>query len=254
MVGTKVKEHEIIDIISKFSEFKNFYDDEWEPRKKHGASIDWYINPTCGEFAAQGFYLGKPWIQLHRLPENVYDAFLTAHEIGHVIRYFDKQYVEFKKARTPIAGTYKEEEIIDMGSRLGSMLDDPLIDSHLQDKYNFDAPHFYKSVLIPDTNKSLDSYGDPPHEWHILKKALYYSQLLLQCDSIKDSEVLRERDKLKERYKVIRPRVTKIGEELYQLSNGTGYDTIDKQKRLFGEILDKYRINSIKLGDILRIK
>jgi hypothetical protein len=240
-----------IDVISRalhFSEFASFYKTKWEPRK---FSMDWKINPSCPMFAMQLFDKNKrPYILLQHLPDNLDDAFLVAHEMMHVINYFDKQYIEFKPM--PFASNYKENEIKEMAAMLGSMLDDPLIDKILQDeKYGFNPASFYANVLIPDKNRSLDSYGDPPYEWHVFKKALTYSQFALQCDSISDVNVLDEWNKLKARYKVRRPKVTKIGEELYSMSTETEYDSIEKQQRLFGKIFNKYRINGVKLGDIL---
>ncbi|OPY48445.1 MAG: hypothetical protein A4E48_02748 [Methanosaeta sp. PtaU1.Bin060] len=250
--GQRVDEDDIISRILHFDEFDCFYQTEWVPRK---ISIDWIIDPTCPMYAMQSIDENKkPFIVIRQLPDTIDDAFLVAHEMGHVIKYFDKQYMEFMRAPTPIAKMYKEEEIKDMGNILGSMVDDPLIDSWLQDKYGFSPAHFYSSVLMPGTFESLDSYGDPPYEWHIFKKALYYSQLSLQMESIRDKDTLREWDRLKERYRTRRPKVTRIGEELYSLSRERGFDSIEKQRQLFSEILNRYRINSIKLGDILHMK
>ena len=61
---------------------------------------------------------------------------------------------------------------------------------------------------------------------------------------------------LKERYKCRRPKVTRIGEELYVLSRENGYDTIDtieKQEQVFNTIFNNYLIKDIKLGDIMRM-
>ena len=190
---------------------------------------------------------------LRQPPITLDDAFLVAHEMGHVIKYFDKQYIEFKKAPTPIAQLYKDEEIREMCGKLGSMFDDPLIDSFLQDKYHFNPARFYTNVLIPDTIESLNSYGDSPYEWHIFKKALFYSQFSLQWDSITDIDALHEWDKLKEQYKIRRPITAKIGEELYSMSKEIGYDKIEKQRQLCGKIFNNYRIKSIKLGDIVNM-
>jgi hypothetical protein len=137
----------------------------------------------------------KFFIEIKQLPENLDDAFLVAHEMCHAMRYFTKQCVEF--GNMPISAMYKEDEIFDMKLRLGSMFDDPLIDKFLPEKYNFNPAHFYTSVIIPDANQGLDSYGDPPYEWHRFKKALFYCQFALQCDLVSDVNVLNEKYKLK---------------------------------------------------------
>lgn len=188
------------DIIGKllhFNEFANFYYNEWEPKN---IRIELNIDPSCTMYGMALFGKNKDaCIKLRQLTDTLDDAFLLAHEMCHVIRYFYKECLEFRKAPTLIAQRYNEEEIFDMGNKLGSMLDDPLIDSFLQDTYNFNPAHFYTGVLIPDTNRSLDSYGDPPYEWQIFKKALFYSQFALQWDSIKDTDALIKWDKLKKK-------------------------------------------------------
>ncbi|MFZ3148151.1 MAG: hypothetical protein WA137_03835 [Methanothrix sp.] len=252
----RLDEPVIVDKILKYDEFKNFYHNEWVTRKKRGAIIVWEIDPACPQYAIQGFSAGSNnlYIRLRYIPRTLNDAFLAAHEVGHVIKYFDKQYIEFDKAKTPIAQTYKDEELIEMGAKLGSMVDDPLIDSFLQDTYDFDPARFYIGVVIPDVNKSLNSYGDSPYEWHIFKEALFYSQFSLQCDAVKDVDSLRECYKLKEQYKISRPKGARIGEELYSMSKENGYDDLNKQRKLFSKIFNKYRIKGAKLGDILCIK
>ena len=242
-------EKSVIDKCLRFDEFNCFYQNEWI---KRGILIKWKIDPLCNMFAMQSFdSKGSLYITIRKLPESSDDVFLVAHEMGHVIRYFDKEYVEFKKVSTPISQMYKEEEIIDMCAKLGSMLDDPLIDSCLQNKYGFNPANFYKNIIMPDSIEGLKSYGDPPYEWHVFKKALFYSQLGLQFDSINDGNAQQEWNNLKECYIIRRPKVTKIGEELYSLSREMGYNTIEKQRQIFNTIFNKYRINGLRLSEIL---
>ena len=80
--------------ILKYDEFKNFYHNEWVTRKGHGAIIDWEeIDPACSQYAIQSFSAesGRPCIRFRHIPTTPDDAFLAAHEIGHVIRNFNKQ-------------------------------------------------------------------------------------------------------------------------------------------------------------------
>lgn len=239
----------IIDSCLRFDAFNCFYQNESMVK-----DIKCVINPSCPMFAAQLFDQNRnPYIEIRKLPETFDDVFLVAHEMGHAIRYFDKQYLFFDRALTPIAQTYFENEIVDMGNKLGSMVDDPLIDSFLKDKYGFDPAHFYKTVLIPDVVYGLELYGDPIHEWNIFKKALFYSQFSLQCDLTQNVSILREWDKLKNnQYKTRRPKTAKVGEELYSITKENGYNTIEKQRDLFNIIFNRYTIKGAKLGDILR--
>ncbi len=246
-----VDEDDVIHRLLQFDEFSGFYSNEWVGRN---TSIKWRIVSSCDKYAMQSFSEDKkPCIVLRQLPVTFDDAYLVAHEMGHVIKYFDKQYIEFKRAQTPIAPFYVEEEITEMCGQLGSMFEDPLIDSFLQDEYHFNPVHFYTSVKIPDSFKSLDLYGDSPLEWHIFKKALFYATFSLEWDAITDVNALREWDKLRDRYKICRPMTTKIGEELYIMSKDNGYDNVEKQRRLCRKIFDKYRLDGKKLADILDV-
>jgi len=252
-----VTEAIIIDKLIRFNEFERFYCTEWEPRKKRdGASIDWKINSSCDGFAFQWFdeINGelKPFIRLRYIPITREDAFLVAHEIEHVIKYFDKQYLKFAMD-SEIAKNYNDGDIIDLAFRIGSMFDDPIIDSFLQKEYKFKPAIFYTPVKIPDTIEKLNSSGDPTDDLTKLKQALFYSQCALQWDAIKNAKSLRKWQDLKRRYQIRRPVVRRMGEELYLMSKENGYNKLEKQKLLFGKIADKYTIDGIKLKDILYI-
>jgi hypothetical protein len=243
----KSKELAIISELLRYDEFARFYHDEWEHRN---ISIEIKIDPSCKNFAMYSKENNKPFIVIQELPKTFDNAFLVAHEMCHAIRDFDGVVIIFG-ARQP--SNYKEEELFDMSSKLGSMLDDPLIDSFLKDEYGFNPARFYVNVLIPTSVKSLCAGGDPLHDWHVFKNALLYAQYALQWDAITDSS---EWDKLKEQYKIRRPKVTAIGEELYAMSKENSYDNPEKQRILFNKIFNKYIIcrdilHCDKLSDIL---
>lgn len=244
----KRKELAIISELLSFDEFARFYHDEWERRN---ILIELKIDPLYQNFAMYSKENNKPFIKIKEQPKTSDNAFLVAHEMCHAIKDFDGNAINFGAKRP---SNYKEEELFDISSKLGSMVDDPLVDSCLQ-KYGFDPARFYTNVLIPTSVESLCAGGDPSHDWYVFKNALLYSQYALQWDSMKDSS---EWEKLKEQYKIRRPKVTKIGEELYIMSNENGYDNPGKQRRLFNNILNKYtirrdNIHCDKLRDILYV-
>ena len=199
--------------------------------------------------------VNKPFIEIRKLPETLEDVFLVAHEMCHAIKDFDGNAINFGALQP---SNYKKEELFDMSCKLGSMLDDPLIDSFLKDKYDFNPARFYANIIMPDINNSLDQYGDPTHEWHIFKRALLYAQFSLQMDSVSDIDVRNNWDELKVQYLTRRPLTAKIGEDIYMMSNRDGYDTKEKQRNLFNKIFNKYTIrrdvnHCDKLSDILRV-
>ena len=236
----------------KFSEFERFYRIEWESRKK-AVSIEFAINPSCDQYAKMDFDKdGNLVIQIRHIPETFDDAYLVAHEIKHGIKALDNQCLIFSMD-TVIAQQYGNDEIPDLANRLGSMFDDPIIDSYLKNTYNFDPAHFYIIQKIPDTIRCLNYSGDPESDLLTLKHALYYSQSTLQWDLIGGAKSKHKWSYVKQLYKKRRPIVTKIGTDLYYMANKYGYHTLDEQRILFNQIVEKYTIDGIKLNDILGI-
>lgn len=176
--------------------------------------------------------------------------FLVAHEMEHVIRLFDGQTLKLYMDNA-IAQNFQNNDIRDLAIRLGSMFDDPLIDSFLQNTYDFKPGRFYTNVKIPDTIKSLKTKGRRKNELVELKQTLFYSQFSLQWDSINDDDAIREWRDLKKLYQKWRSIVKINGEELYFMVKENGYDTLEKQKQLFHKIANKYTIDGYKLSDIL---
>jgi hypothetical protein len=173
-----IEEAKIFKELLKFKEFNNFINNEWENAKHEGTLVDWHdFNPSRPAFAYQDVENGRPFIELKYLPKARNDAFLVAHELMHVIRAFNGQCLRINVNN---AGVYDLEEIIDLARRIGSMLDDVLIDSFLQTNYSFNAANFYIDIKIPENIQSLNNSGDPINDIDRLRKVLYYTQSSLQ--------------------------------------------------------------------------
>jgi len=253
-----VDEKIVFENIIKFDEFRHFCKNEWEPRQEKGASIDWLeFDPTIDQYAIQDYdaTTGKPFVILQKAPETIDDAFLVAHEITHVIIDFDKQNLQIK-INPVIIKKFRDDAIRDMSIRLGSMFDDPRVDSFLMHKYNFDPDHFYAKVKLPDAKRHLTPSSEGQFDLDKLNQAMFYSQTKLQCELVKNEEAGREWGELERLYHRYRPNVEIMGNELYSMSNDIGYDTLEKQKLLFQSIIGKnYMIGGgWKLGDALHIE
>lgn len=243
-----VTEGQVISGIIKFPEFEEFYMNEW---KKRDILIRWVVNSTFTEFGYQGSDEKGHYILLSTFPRTLEDAFVVAHEMMHICREFDGQYLKFEQ-NNELARQFNGENIERLVSNFGSMVDDPIIDKFLQNIYGFKPGKFYTKKRIPASIESLNHLGDPTDDIERLIRALVYSQYLLQWDFITNSNSLRKWKTLRELYKKQRPIVTSIGEEIYITSKEIGYDTLEKQRELFGKFSDKYTINSIKIKDIIR--
>jgi hypothetical protein len=178
-----ISEDEVIEYILRFNEFSKFYYNEYKPRK---IIISWLIDPLkCHQFnyfAYKGINrsTGTDVIGLEHIPTSFDDAYMVAHEMGHAIRKSDG-------LQLPIAMKYHTQEIEDLASRLGSMFDDPLIDSFLQNIYNFNPAYHYIEVVIPSASIMLNqSFTEPERDINRIMEIFFHSSQLLQWDSIKD--------------------------------------------------------------------
>lgn len=247
-----VPEKDVMDGILKFDSFSNFYDREYMPRKET-TLLKWLLDPirchASNLYAYQGVdsRTGDSVIGLRCLPLTHDEAFMVAHEMGHVFRKLDG-------LSLLILPRCSVDVLKDLVHRIGSMFEDPLIDPILQDQYMFDAAYHYSE----DINRSLEilntPFGNPQTDIDTLKYVIYYTTCLLQYDSIKDASALQKWQNYQEILKFKLKQITKSGEELYYLIKDNGYDTLEKQKRIFNKISDKYMIDGVRLGDLLYIE
>lgn len=246
-------ENEVISGIIKFDKFYDFYPIERESRKEI-VPIDWAINPSkCLKFNLYAYkgtnpLTGNSAIVLPRLPATHNEAYIVAHEIMHVIRKFDG-------LELPIRSRKKSGIMEDIISRIGSMFDDPLIDSILQDKYNLNPAFHYTEIDMPRSIEILKSFPtERQDDTSKILLLLYHASQLLLWDGIKDINALEKCREYQEFYRSTHPIMAKMGEELYSIVKENGYDTFDKQRRLFDIIANKYTIDGIKLSNILYLE
>jgi hypothetical protein len=247
-------ESDIIRNILIYPEFNNFYNIEWIPRTRCGTTVVWKTNSSCPQYAIQDIDIetGNPSIQLKSLPHTFDDAFLVAHELEHVIKLLDGQYLNIM-INTNNERCYIPNAIKDLAFKLGSMFDDPIVDKFLQETYNFNLVSRYGQVVIPQTIESVNSSGDSQFDLYRLTQALFYSQLSLQMDLIRDENTLQRWHELIELYQSNRPIAKAMGERIYHMANDIGFDTIGKQRRLFRRIVNTHSIDGHRLRDILSI-
>lgn len=245
-----IKEENVIDILLGFDEFKRFYHGEYELRKK-SVGIEWGIatklpgswaeSAVNNETGANTILLRNPPIGP---PAGYVEALLVAHEIEHVIR-------RVERMSLAIAVNDLEDGCEDMAKNLRSMFEDPIVDSILQDKYGFDLVYFYAEMDIQRCKYilRLPYCKEPDKKTDRLTEIFFYACQSLKWDLIKDAKIQQKYNDYKKLYMSKRPNIAKEGEELASLVRTVGFDTLEKQKRLFELIVDKY-----KLGDILYVE
>ncbi|MDH7596865.1 MAG: hypothetical protein QHG98_03855 [Methanothrix sp.] len=245
---------EILRELCRIPEFNEFYHNEWVPI---GIPLEVYINHSCPQYAL--FYIdnGKLFIELRPLQVGPNNAeligFLVAHEMLHAIHYKKGMQLEFKMCNEIIKEiNIDKRDIVDLAYRFGSMFDDPLVDSYLQNRYGFDPAEFYIKVKIPDTIKGIKSEKKrTSDDLIILKQALFYSQFELQFTYITNEKAIHRWNSLKNMYEKKRPKVKKLGDKIYSITIETGYDTLEKQRASFDKIADMCMIKGVRLKEII---
>jgi hypothetical protein len=246
------EEDVIIKPLLKFNEFERFYCEQRYPKKKD-TPIIWKINDTSDVFACFDFD-DKPFIRLKQYPKTLNDAFLVSHELMHSIMYFMGQYVIIE-TNPLVFDKHTMDNIKRLENELLSMVDDPLVDSYLQDNYGFKPAIFYTTILIPEAISSLRRFGDARNEFERFRYGVVYAQRALQWDSIKNPNSRRKWEDLKTLYKKIRPTSLKIGDDLYSMAKEIGYDTPEKQKKFLTTIFEQYTIDDgTKMIDYMRVQ
>lgn len=246
-------EEEVLDGILDFSEFRKFYEEAYKPQKNL-ISIDWY---TCSElwenfrnYAFQGVSknTGRDYICLEWLPVTANDAFLVAHELGHVIR-------KHEGRQLSISTKSQRWGMTKLVTDLGSMFDDPIINSLLKTTYHFDPAYHYTEIELPDCIKDLSNVSkEPENDVLRLSFIFFYTNQLLRWDTIYNTIALEKWKKYQKFYRSKYKSLAQAGEELYNIVKEIGVDTPDKQRQIFNKISNMYEIDGESIKNILSAK
>lgn len=234
--------YQVIEPLLKFDEFSKFYYNEYEPIKTH-LPIGWILSEeeayanACTMVDAE---TGMDIILLKRLPVSYIDALLVSHEIQHVIlKATENSFnIRLRGNQPPIY------EII--AQDIKSLLEDPIIDSFLQGKYNFDLLDYYLSELeiaieedfVDPQESSLDSFS-------ISIGALVYAGNILKWNLIGDYNALDRWHKYQRLLDKSYPIISKQGKELASIVKDNGFDMLEKRIQLANNTIKKYNIEDI---------
>lgn len=220
------KEDEVLcDIIVSFPEFKRFIGEE---RPKIGF-IFWIEDPDLPDGLAAGAQVMTDEIHFREHPISLKDSLVMAHEIMHLIRFHEGE---------ALLINYTHFLYAPLVAHLGNMLEDPVIDSFLQERYNFDLlSHYGGMVELNRKNLKMESEGDLGRLLHGFDLA----NLMLCWDFIKDQDARNEwSDYLENEFQEQYPHSYKIGLETAAIARNIGLDSIEQRKEIFYELIDKY--------------
>jgi hypothetical protein len=235
----EIDESEVVDNLRQSSdEFNKFYDKE-RPR---AGRIKWCFVPDLSKrhvaAAAHAFdQNGKCHkICLTSFPVKVDDAHVVAHEMAHAV---------FAEENNELIIYERKNPTPPLSPILGSMLEDPLVESILYKIYNFDLSKDllrWKSII----EEKYENFGQPDNLYQ-LAEAFNLANKMMCWKLIEDQEITRKLDKFLIWYSHPKrcPDVVSKGIELVAIMDSFGLDTLTQRETIFLEIRKKYRLEKI---------
>ncbi len=168
-------------------------------------------------------------IVLSRLPCGAGDAYVAAHELGHIL--LQREGFPFPR-RVP--GN------VSLAFSLYAMLQDPLINVRLY-HYGFDAVAHYSA----NVHRSLDALEDADSPTGSLDRLLWYSNIvgILLDGEYSQAESIKRwfQNTMFRSYPDLVPGIT----DLYSLVRTVGFDTPEQQRKLLRQISRKYHLYDV---------
>lgn len=232
---------EIINSLLCFEQFSNFYHNEYEPIKEK-ITLEWWIYPELWDY---GFYAmcavneetGIDGIWLQWPPVTFTDSYLVAHEIEHVVRKVDNSSLKIIEM---------DLKYVDVAGCISSLLEDRIVDSILNNKYNFNLVDKYiETMKSAEESLNFHNVGSIT-EKDYLRLNLVHAGNLLRFGLINDDASFKRRlNKYKKIVKKNVPSVAKDGEELASEVLRIGLETREKRKQIFDYITNKYNLTNV---------
>jgi hypothetical protein len=224
-------------LIVSSKEFKTFYENE---RIKIIEPLRWVLDHFLPEGVrarvSTEINTGKIFfIRLPRIPPNLKDAFIIAHELGHIVL--------FTEGYSGVL--YQDTKYENISASLGSMIHDLLVNSKLK-MYGFDLLEEF-NIEAEESKRNLLCYSVAPTDrLGQIKWIFNYCGKLLDWQFISGNESDKHEFHLwfEQRY----PSIVDEAKNLLTLVKKLGYETPPKVTQLFNEIIRMY-----DLGNIMKV-
>ena len=225
-----IEESVLVEVLCKLSsQFERFYQEE---RKRYDFPILWIWKPDLEGREAFARVIRtskgkiyKIYFRNHPKPDNI----LTfAHEIGHLIRAKEGKSLKIKAT---------DNSLSDLTTDLMSMLEDSIVDSQLNKKYNFDLLPYYKRSL-KRTKEQLKS--EPVHKSLKFVRAVRLCNLKLRWNLIPSGDSRKEWCDFLEDCKINSPTSWRWSEVLLSIIVKHGRETIEQHKAIFSELVETF--------------
>jgi len=220
------------DIIENSPEFKNFYLKERHKIKKYivwrGVVNKKELKPGIDGNNKINLESGLSLIILKNFPPKIRDAIIIAHEMEHIILYFEK---------FPSVPSYSGYDRIP--STLGSMIEDLVVDEKLSE-YGFNVIDSYLKEFN-ESKKALLSVKTPKNPEDVIVFTFNYAGHLLAFNRFFDKSYTKP--KIFSFFDARFPSIALDGKNLTKIIEENGYETPGKVEELYNIIITKYGLN-----------
>jgi hypothetical protein len=224
-------------LLQSCPEFRAFYDAErgkvedplyWVEDESLRQGIDFRVTRLGSE--SQMIQV----IRLRRVLPRLSDAFKIAHEIEHLV--LDQEGFPNTYPRV------QDESVDYLSSALNSMVHDPIVNSRLRG-YGLDPREDYENEKA-ESRRQLSGKSVPTARIVRLHWIVNYVADILEWQVAYDSPSL-DGGEFKRWFDERFSEIADQGRTLLALVVAKGYDTPDKQRNLFAEVIDTYRLERL---------
>ena len=242
----QVDENDIVRILKRSSrEFDLFYHEE---RMEKLGMILWRVDPEIDPVnkmrsitVKDEFGISYPIIYMIDPDIPIEDVFIVAHEIMHCVLTQEGRSLTIFGKVDKFTSAENGRKFV---SEFQTMLEDSVVDSILQNKYNFDALRQYMKCL--DLNKKETWLEEPKEKAAQLYMAFNIINNILKWRIVKDKDTFNEWCAFLDIYRSYYPNVSIISDQILSIIDGvSGLESIEQKKAVFFKISEKYNLSEI---------
>jgi len=218
------------ELLKSSKEFQEFYQSQ---RKNIACSFSWVKDSSLPEgidFRRTILPTGECVIRLRRVPAVIEDASKIAHELEHLV--LDAE------GFPAIGATIQFESL---ASAINSMVADLLVNARLAN-FGFNLHEDYEREIV-ESKRQLEGIAVPPaNRIDRMHWMANYVSKLLDWELISTSN---SKGEFQVWFDTKYPDIAERGKKLLAMVKRTGYDTPEKQAKLFREIIQRYNLEGV---------
>lgn len=221
------------ELLANSGEFKSYYESRRNNIKR---TVYWALDSSLDtgiEAIARRHETGEQIILLRRIPAQVTDAFIIAHELEHLVM----DYEGFFSIKSKVG--YEAETLALV---FNGMIQDPIINSRLE-LFGFDLRKNYDQ-LSERAQEAFKNLREPSPD-RIMRLEWTFQNVAFMLAYNVAYQTWPDKRWIKTMKKSRYPELTKDVRELTQYILERGFDTPEKQRKLLSKIIDKYLLGEL---------